>query len=318
MPAPTVPGFGILLRETRKREGLSQTQLADYLGISKSKVSKLESGANKPPADPAFYDRLENIRGFTVLDVARLRVVAAYDRSLEEGKKPQYHLIYNTLIAHVRTVLRRLETHKEKAQDVLTHLLPHDISSHASISLLEVLNNALKDVERPSHIQPDTGIPDAASQGVANESLQPSSQSEQRRRVRKKDVVFQRTRTHYDSVYLQENSEHVMGLVFEAATSNDPDLSPAAEQVLQSIHVVAESVVKRKGSSLSRVSREHHIPLTTLSRWVTLGLVRILYKDKKTTYLAQETATELGRIYQQAIESGAQPTTLLSELVNNK
>jgi transcriptional regulator with XRE-family HTH domain len=317
MPASMATRFGILLRETRKREGLSQTQLAGYLSISKSKASKLEAGRSAPPADPAFYDRLRAVRGFNVVDITRLQVVAEYDRSIEDLEKPRFDR-YSNLITDVKvgTEFRQLVTNKVKAQDALTHLLPYDIRSDVSILSREVLN-VLKDLERPSPIQPDTGELDAAaSQGVAKEALRAGSQPEQRRRVRKKDVVFQRTRTHYDRDYLEENPQNVLGLVFDAVKSNDPDLSPAAEQVLQSIHVIAESVAKTKGKSLSQVSREHHISISRLSDFVRKGLIPPLYKDRNTIYVANETAQELGNDKQDAEEMGMQLARLLRERRN--
>jgi hypothetical protein len=174
------------------------------------------------------------------------------------------------------------------------------------------------EVERGDHLTsytPEQGDPNTAQGTKPPEHGldKPSNLPKQRRRVRKEATVFQGTRTHYDRDYLEENAQNVVGLVFDAAKSNDPDLSKAAHQVLQSIHVVAESVAKRKGSSLSKVSREHHIPIQSLSNYVRNGLIPTLYKDSKTIYLANQTMEELGRDKQDAEEMGMQLARLLQE-----
>jgi transcriptional regulator with XRE-family HTH domain len=308
MSAATAPGFGILLRETRKREGLSQTQLAGYLGTSKSKVSKLESGSNKPPADPAFYDRLEKIRGFTVVDIARLQVVAAYDRSLAHGKKPQYH-IYSKFIAHVRVVmvLRQLVPDKVKVQVALTHLLrydisflPYGISSHVRIAAQEVLH-VLKHVEILPYPH---RMPEHGSRIVEEGNWQEATVK------RRTKIVYERPRSHYDSVYLRENADNVSRLLSTVLKTDDPALSTEYKQAL---HVIVESVVKTKGTSLSKVSQEYNIPHPSLIGWVRKGLIPILYKDKGTIYLAKETAQELSHDYKDARKMGYAAARLLRE-----
>jgi transcriptional regulator with XRE-family HTH domain len=175
-------------------------------------------------------------------------------------------------------------------------------------------SQTVKSGEYPTSHTPDQrGDPSEAKGRKPSEHGFDKPSRRERRRASKKDVVFPGTRSHYDSEYLEENSEHVVGLVFEAAKSNDPDLSPAAEQVIQSIHLVAESVAKRKGSSLSKVSREHHISVSRLADFVRKGLIRPLYKDRGTTYLANETAEELGHDKKDAEEMGIQLAKLLRE-----
>jgi transcriptional regulator with XRE-family HTH domain len=343
MPASSL--FGKLLREFRERAELSQPTLAAYLNVSSSTISRLEAGRKKPPEDSAFYEQLGAVTGFTKADVTLLLEAAESSRFTEdlENLSKEYRLAHIFTHHAFREVLSTYGAHLlELPSGHLLQKLVEAITMYTELALRELTQPSTQapqafpttGEEAPEILTESSHADDLirlwTSEKGANpvqtlvkpegdplphveKELQPSSQSEQRGRVRKKDIVSQRTRTHYDSEYLQENPEHVMGLVFEAATSNDPDLSPAAEQVLQSIHVVAESVVKRKGTSLSRVSREHHIPLTTLSRWVTLGLVRVLYKDKKTTYLAQETAQELGRDKQDAEEMEITLPQLLRE-----
>jgi len=158
---------------------------------------------------------------------------------------------------------------------------------------------------------PEHGLPQAS---VRESTREPTSRE---RTGRRRGVVYEKTRSHYDRDYIQENAENVVGLVVEAAQTNDPALRQAAEQSLQSMHEIAEAVAKRKGSSLSKISRDKKIPLNTLSRWVIDGLVKPLYRDKKTIYIANETAEELDRIKQEAKETGEKPGTLLKERLNS-
>jgi transcriptional regulator with XRE-family HTH domain len=304
MSPATAPGFGILLRETRKREGVSQTKLAGYLGTSKSKVSKLESGSNKPPADPAFYDQLENIRGFSAVDVARLQVVATYDRSLEHGKKPQYH-IYSKFIAHVKvaTSLRQLLPDKVKVQVALTYLIRYDIGflqygigSYVKISSQEVLH-VLKHVETLSYPH---RMPEHGSQIVQEGKWEEAP----------KKTVYKRPRSHFDSDYLQANADSVTSILNNTLKNNDPILTPDLKQAL---HVIMESVAKSKGASLSKTSRKHNIPLKTLSDYVAKDLIPVLYRDKNTIYLANETAEEVSLDYREAKDRRRQPARLLQE-----
>jgi transcriptional regulator with XRE-family HTH domain len=73
--------FGSLLREIRKQAGLSQRQFADYVAISKSKVSKLETGRSAPPQDPQFYDMLRAVPGFSDSDITLLWEAHEVDES---------------------------------------------------------------------------------------------------------------------------------------------------------------------------------------------------------------------------------------------
>jgi hypothetical protein len=230
-----------------------------------------------------------------------------------------------------KQVLRKknLSTNNKLLLNQLQHALPipleEEVQEHSSESLPDAGDsgiisspmppNKVEDGDRLTSHTPEQGDPSAAQgtnvpeHGREQSSLKP----EQRRQAPKKDVVFQKTRSHYDREYLEEHAQNVVGLVFDAAKSNDPDLSPAAEQVLQSIHVVAESVAKRKGASLSQVSRESHISLSRLSDFVRKGLIPSLYKDRNTTYIANETAEELGHDKEDAEEMGMQLARLLRE-----
>lgn len=53
-PVPQVaaaPGFGHLLRSYRERDNLTQTTLADLVGITNSMVNRLETGSRHPSRD---------------------------------------------------------------------------------------------------------------------------------------------------------------------------------------------------------------------------------------------------------------------------
>jgi hypothetical protein len=130
---------------------------------------------------------------------------------------------------------------------------------------------------------------------------------------RRQGVVYEGGRSRYDREYLQENPEHVAGIIVDALKNEVPDLNPAAEQFLQSAHVFAESVAKRKGASLSQAAQKHHIPLPDLSLWVRRKLIPTLYKARGTTYIANETAEEVSRDYREAKEVRKQPARLLEE-----
>ncbi len=43
--------FGMILREERKRKKLTQTELGEKLGLSKTAISKYENGTAMPPVD---------------------------------------------------------------------------------------------------------------------------------------------------------------------------------------------------------------------------------------------------------------------------
>jgi hypothetical protein len=92
--------------------------------------------------------------------------------------------------------------------------------------------------------------------------------------------------------------------------SPENSLNPAPKQGL---HMFAEAEAKTKGVSLSQVSREYHIPLTSLSEWVRKGLIPVLYRDNNAVYLPKDTVQETARIYHEAKESGQSIASLLRE-----
>ena len=56
--------FGLRLRELREKKRLSQQQLADWLGLTRSSISNYENNTQTPPADTLV--RLADIYGVAV------------------------------------------------------------------------------------------------------------------------------------------------------------------------------------------------------------------------------------------------------------
>jgi transcriptional regulator with XRE-family HTH domain len=86
MPAATTTQFAKLLRDIRKRVGLSQLQLAGYLGVSKSRVSKWETGVSDPPQDPQVYNRLLAVLGFTESDFTLVQLWSGEDSAFFDNQ----------------------------------------------------------------------------------------------------------------------------------------------------------------------------------------------------------------------------------------
>ena len=68
------------LKEFRKDNSLTQTELGDYLGLGKSFVSKIENGREKLPADK-FRKLIDNEKGWDVSALASFRNVQIGDNS---------------------------------------------------------------------------------------------------------------------------------------------------------------------------------------------------------------------------------------------
>jgi transcriptional regulator with XRE-family HTH domain len=100
MSASTTTRFGTLFRKFRKQAGLSQQQLADYLAESPKRVSKWETGVSDPPGDPAFYESLRNVPGFTESDITLLQRTAEADKSTETARE---------LLDQLKATLERLK-----------------------------------------------------------------------------------------------------------------------------------------------------------------------------------------------------------------
>jgi transcriptional regulator with XRE-family HTH domain len=404
-PVATTPThgnpFALLLRECRKRAGLSQLQLADYLGVGKSRVSKWETGVSDPPQDPQFYERLRKVPGFSEVDITQLREVREADKSSKDygklfdeyeqlqAKRQSLDKILESQLfnpaAKNRQDLARVEAanaYEELAMMIARALgnrsksatlaedmhaqairvlsewdqqLPEDFQAYCA--LLSRFNSHWTDLilweffqflKQAPQALPSTGeeeaqaptpesLPDVGedasmrvldsekgadsarnwmkpegdplSHGKEGER-QPSSRPEQGQQAPKKGEVYERPRSHYDSEYLQENARHIASILGDALKNDDPALSPDRKQAL---HVIVESIVKEKGASLNKVSREKHIPHPSLADWVRKGLVPVLYRDKRTIYLANEIAEEVSHDYRDAKEMNYSAARLLRE-----
>jgi transcriptional regulator with XRE-family HTH domain len=314
MPALKVTQCGTLFRVIRERAGLRQDELASYLSVKKSSVKSLEAGKSKLLADPAFYQGLRNVPGFTDTDITNLLLATEYApiwfaaiKQHEEAKRTRPLTIKESRGISGAPILRIPTVEGE------TYGIIREQTTSPRMGSGEQLTKHTSDTEQqvdPSAAQ-GTKPPEHGLEPTSRRETAPKPARREKAERKRRGVVYEKTRSHYDREYIQENAENVVGLVVEAAQINDPALSQAAEQTLQSMHVIAEAVAKRKGSSLSKVSRDRNIPLNTLSRWVIDGLVQPLYRDKKTIYIANETAEELDHIKQEAIETGEKPGSLL-------
>jgi transcriptional regulator with XRE-family HTH domain len=142
MFAATTPYYGNsfapLLRECRKRAGLSQQQLADYIAVSPKRVSKWETGVIKPPQDPEFYDRLRAVPGFSDTDIMLLREAAQTNKSSED-------------IGKLLDQLNQLEANRQSIRKILES----GLRSLQSGSSIEVQQRGLADKNRqdPARIE---------------------------------------------------------------------------------------------------------------------------------------------------------------------
>lgn len=68
--------LGELVRVAREREGLTQADLAERLGIERTMVSQLELGRPKKPIEPTVVNRLATILNLSVLEMV---IALGYD-----------------------------------------------------------------------------------------------------------------------------------------------------------------------------------------------------------------------------------------------
>jgi hypothetical protein len=139
---------------------------------------------------------------------------------------------------------------------------------------------------------------------------QTTTQQEQRQSAPKKGDIYQR-RTRYDDAYLQENLESLSQRFLESLHNPEDPLNHAAKQGL---HVYAETMAQREGTSLSQAARENNLSLGSLTVWVRQRLVPTLYKDSHTTYIATEVAQKTAAVQERARKTGKQPVRLLRRI----
>jgi transcriptional regulator with XRE-family HTH domain len=64
--------FGQAFKAFRTRERLTQRQCARILKVDESTIARLEAGTRRPPREVNFYERLRELPGITVSDIAAL------------------------------------------------------------------------------------------------------------------------------------------------------------------------------------------------------------------------------------------------------
>jgi hypothetical protein len=157
---------------------------------------------------------------------------------------------------------------------------------------------------------PHTSVPEHAPRLVEEGKWQSSNKSDLRQQAPKKGIAYERPRSQYDSQYLQENAERLTQRFLAALRNQQDALNPAAQQGL---HILAETMGKTEGTSLSQLASEHNMPISTLSRLVHNRLIPILYRDKHTIYLAHETAQNIADLNQKAKKERKPLARLLRE-----
>jgi transcriptional regulator with XRE-family HTH domain len=158
MPPANGNSFAILLRACRKRAGLSQQQLSDYLAVGKSRVSKWETGVSDPPRNPAFYESLRNVPGVTESEIALLLEASEYtgdllsQRSQGQGSRsvlplsPQAHLVVYIKELHWDAFLIKINA-SENVLILSTNLLYEEVN-HVLSEASELANEVASQYSR--------------------------------------------------------------------------------------------------------------------------------------------------------------------------
>ena len=297
MRPPFSTRLGKLLQNLREQAGMRQDELAIHLNVSVSTIQDWEEGRSEPPDDLEFYARLQDVPGFTYSDIVVPDLYKPGPKSIivRIGFKGESGAILERRI-------RELEEADRNPPRSFTEMGHHAMMPEPDLSLLaDLASNLVQPEAQPVRIHYPHTMPDHGSDIVAEGK---------RQQAPNKGEVYKRPRSHYDSDYLRENARHIVSILGDALENDDPVLSPDRKQAL---HVVVESIVKKKGASLNKVSHEKHIPHPSLADWVRKGLVPVLYRDKRTIYLANEIAEEVSHDYQDAKEMNYSAARLLRE-----
>jgi hypothetical protein len=118
----------------------------------------------------------------------------------------------------------------------------------------------------------------------------------------------------YEGRRLPENQERQVKPLVEALVGQDHALRRGAEQTVRKFTDTVEKSKLRDVTSLSQASRDYHIPLSVLSEWVAKELIPIVYRDRKTIYVARETLEKVAQVHQQGKERGVRTARLLKEM----
>ena len=330
MSKSTAPLFGRLLRECRKRAGLSRQTLAVSLSVDRSLISRIETGRIKPPLDAPFYERLRKVPGFGDTDITLLRKAAQADKSSEDLEKLLAQLsTHHARLAGLSIALPELVQQStqapqalptvEEAPDILTEFVQADTCGYDSISS----SMAPKEVERGDHLTsptPEQGDPSAA-QGT-NAPERGRGQPSRRERGRKPaspeqagkrgGVLYEGSRARYTREHLQATAPTLTQRMVDAVNNPDDPLSSAAVQALGSF---AEAAEKSKVVTINAAAREFNVPENFLRRWSKQRRVIPIVVEGKgqgsPTYLDREKTQEVTEIYHEARRQGRQPKKLL-------
>jgi hypothetical protein len=308
MSAASALSYGEVIKDYRLLLGIEPERIATVTNVAPSDILSLENG-NAP--SPAFCQRFLQRTGFIDLFVQSVLQAAEVGSSTEELEK---------LIAPVIESLKA----KPEVADVLWRVITapeEEQNRHLRFPNVAVGNYGKipsKTVKSGEHLSGDTPDPQregdpGAAQGknVSKPGFEPPrTELDERQQAPKKGAVYERPRSHYDNEYLRKNAKHIAGILGDALENDDPVLTPDRKQAL---HVIVESIVKKKGASLNKVSREKHIPHRSLWEWVAKGLIPVLYRDRRTIYLANEIAEEVSRDHQDAKEMNYSAARLLRE-----
>jgi hypothetical protein len=211
--------------------------------------------------------------------------------------------------------------------------IPEDFSSafHLLLQHLYAVDILTKSSQRPATILPIPVLPESIKQVkhreitlihhisdmVTQASLpgEPTQQDKQAKAISQHvEQLREEAKPPQGIIYqrgnLPKNYETHAKQFVEALGNQQHSLRQPAEQALKGFVVATE---KPQLSSLSQASREYHLPLKSLSRWVALDLIPAKYRDKDTIYIANETLEEVARIYQEAKEQNVPPAKLLKE-----
>jgi transcriptional regulator with XRE-family HTH domain len=130
--------FGNLLRQYRKRAGLNQQQFADYLAESPKRISNWETGVIDPPGDPAFYQRLQTVPGFSEADIALLMEAREVDESAKVLRKHRAVVeddevvLEDSVITALVDFAQKLLEEKAKVQQKISEALEKSLKIRAA------------------------------------------------------------------------------------------------------------------------------------------------------------------------------------------
>jgi transcriptional regulator with XRE-family HTH domain len=335
--------FAILLREIRKRAGLTPSKLASYLNGKVSLIKEWEAGSSEPPLDPAFYERFRVIPGFSDSDIALLLEAAEADRATEELGKllAQLSNDYAKLGMYVSAaktsgksrLLGRVinEVLDQTGSEIRTSYsqiiwegvseLPRMVTLHFAKALLAEMEGNTKQAEEEA-------------QDILIKTLHVGANI----RLRVKPEIP--LRIHYPHKSVPDHAARLVGegkweqvpkqvvyqrdqanLFIEALDNPDHKYRQQAIQLVRRFNAAVEkqkvqALVKDKGILMGQASRKYGIPATTLSDWAEKEVITVLHRGQTTQgiYLDEEAVARAAPVYHEAKQQGAQAIRRLRQL----